>query len=167
VDWVDIIHYPELVEHLRVHDQTLRDLSDYCRASPDPDGEGILDSIEESVGHGFFHLQRYMIRRKRTTPNPYTCGPRVGEYHFAQVINTAANYWKHLDEWPAKIKPDSREAQTLRILCHTGATSRDYRLSHLLRVLEPQEGTLTGLLPRVVGWREALDLQLAKAQPAS
>jgi hypothetical protein len=59
-------------------------------------------------------------------------------FHFAQVINAAANYWKHLDEWPATIQPGSREQHTLRILIEAGATGPHYRLSQLLYVLEPQ-----------------------------
>lgn len=157
MDWVDIIHYPSLVEHLRVHDTMLDDLGDYCRQSADPDAEGILDSIEDAVGHGFFYMQRYMIQRKRTKHNTYTCGPRVGSFCFAQVINAAANYWKHLDEWPATIQPGSREHHTLRVLSETGATEPDYRLSQLLYVLDPQY-RLSALLPRIVEWREALDL---------
>ncbi len=157
MNWVDIIHYPSLIEHLRVHDATLDELGDHCRKSADPDGEGILDSIEETVGHGFFYVQRYMIQRKRTKPNAYTCGPRVGSFYFAQVVNAAANYWKHLDEWPADIQPRSREQHTLRILVDAGATQPDYRLSQLLYVLEPA-GSLSALLPWVIEWRNALDL---------
>lgn len=134
-------------------------LSDYCRASPNPDGEGILDGIEEAVGHGFFYLQRYMIQRKRRTPNAFTCGPRVGPYFFAQVINSAANYWKHFDEWPDTLQRGSREQQTLNILTTVGATSVDYRLSDLLHVLDPAASSLSSLLPRIVEWREALDAQ--------
>jgi hypothetical protein len=140
-----------------VHDATLVELGDYCRKSADPDGEGILDSIEEAVGHGFFYMQRYMIQRKRTKQNAYTCGPRLGSFYFAQVVNAAANYWKHLDEWPATIQPGSREHHTLRILSETGATEPDYRLSQLLYQLERQHN-LSVLLPRIIEWRNALDL---------
>jgi hypothetical protein len=157
VDWVDILHYPSLVEHLRVHDATLDKLGEYCRKSANPDGFGILDSIEEAIGQGFFFMQRYMIQRKRTKQNAFTCGPRLGSFYFAQVINAAANYWKHLDEWPATIQPGSREHHTLRVLTETGATQSDYRLSQLLYVLEPQR-SLSALLPRIVEWRTALDL---------
>ncbi len=158
MNWVDIIHYPSLIDHLRLHDRTLDELTGLCRESVDPDGEGILDAVEESIGHGFFYLQRYMIQRKRTARNAYTCGPRVGTLYFAQVINAAANYWKHQDEWPENIQPGSREHHTLSILCDAGATEPDYRLSQLLYVLEPQR-TLSALLPQVVQWREAFDLR--------
>lgn len=50
----------------------------------DPDGLGILDDVENVIGEGFFHCQHYMIHRKGTVQNAYSCGTRFRSHTFAR-----------------------------------------------------------------------------------
>lgn len=154
--WVDAIYFPELVNRLADLDRRLRALGEACDRSPDADGLGILDDVENVIGEGFFHCQHYMIHRKGTVRNAYSCGTRFCSHTFAQVINAAANYWKHIGEWPDELALAPREKRTLDVIRDAGVTHPEYRLSNLLYELHPNR-RLPRLLPRLVDWRKAMD----------
>jgi hypothetical protein len=106
--WVDLIYYPSLVARLEDLDRRLDVLSEQIRLEP-CDFDDLLAEQEEIIGEGFFHLQHYFIQRKGRARNAYVHGPRVGRYALAAVINAAANYWKHVGEWPDELpEPNPR-----------------------------------------------------------
>jgi hypothetical protein len=82
--WVDTIYFPELVNRLSDLDWRLRALGEECGRSPDPDALGILDDVESLIGEGFFYCQHYMIHRKGTARNAYSCGTRFRSHTFAR-----------------------------------------------------------------------------------
>jgi hypothetical protein len=160
--WMDILEYPKLVQQLADLDRQLDRLHERCSASPDPDGMGLFDDVEAAVGDGFFRCQLYMGQRKghrRRAQNAYHCGPRHRSRYVAEVVNAAANYFKHSREWPfdeADLTPQQR--RTLCIIRDAGSTQRDYRLANLLYEFHPNRPRLSMLLPQIIAWREAVDL---------
>lgn len=158
--WVDLIHFPELVNELQTLDQRLDALAEACEASGDPDAFGLLDDMEQVIGLGFFRCQHYMVRRRDTSKGAYVHGPRFRSYPYAMVINAGANYWKHVDEWPDESELAPFQQSTLDILLDAGIAHRDYRVSNLLYALHPAQ-RLSRLIPHLVDWRVAFDRSVA------
>ena len=154
--WVDVIYYPTLVDRLAGLDADLRALDVAIQVSPDPDGLGLLDEVEDIVGRGFFECQHYMIHRKGTRRNAYRVGPRHHGRFVAELLNAGANHWKHQGEWPHESALQPNQRKTLDTILDGGVTERSYPLSDLLLQLS-LASRLTTLLPHVIGWRDALD----------
>lgn len=161
MNWVDVAYYPSLVRNLNEIDLALDRLSAWASETGDPDSDGTLDEMEELVGEGFFHLQHFMVRRKRRTTNAHSYGPAVaGGEPFARIVHEASNYWKHIDEWPDDANLNRQQRRTLAVVTSGGSTHGEYPLTNLLRSLTADE-RLSSLLPRMVEWREALDRSLS------
>src|SRR5260370_1283722 len=84
-------------------------LEEVCRKSvetnEDPEALGYFDSAEHLTGLGFVACQTYMatvyghLRIEKL--NALNAGPaHLSGQTKVQIINHAANYWKHNNEWP-------------------------------------------------------------------
>jgi hypothetical protein len=89
---------------VHIIDQHLKHINTEAAQVDDPDSLGYFDNMEQIIGLGFVACQTYLssvysylkIEKKRALA--------VGPYHSsgqskAQLINHAANYWKHNSEW--------------------------------------------------------------------
>lgn len=122
----------------------------------------LCDAGEYFIGLGFCIMQRYMFDVLSDVDiNPAVArslGPRtsLGE-PIAELMHTAANYWKHEPEWHSwKDKLDDRSQKTVdKVLHHR--ESAHYPLSDLLADLNgDSELTLIGCLPYLTQWRQTV-----------
>lgn len=91
----------ELVDTI---DKRIEEIIEQCNAVDDPDTLGYFDSAEHVTGLGFVVLQSYItavygnigISKKYAL----SVGPKhEGGYTIVKIVNDAANYWKHNNEW--------------------------------------------------------------------
>ncbi|MGM0856433.1 MAG: hypothetical protein ACQEW0_05050 [Pseudomonadota bacterium] len=122
----------------------------------------LCDKGEYLIGLGFCIMQRYMFNVLMDVdikPNDARLlGPRssVGE-PVAELIHSAANYWKHEPEWHIWLEKINGMSQKTvdKVLHHRD--SAQYPLSDLLADLNGSyEITLVGCLPYLTQWREAV-----------
>jgi len=158
------------------------------KSSDDPDGMGLLDDAEYIIGIGMIAAQRFLTSaygcRSIFKKDALTTGPlHRGGQPYAKIINAAANYWKHVDEWDLgavvhrdKSELESVQSKTMTIIesvtqwtsstALTGyavgnepAGKSDYILASLLNDLigEPK---LSPLLPILQQWSDELESRL-------
>jgi hypothetical protein len=147
-------------------DSSLEHLDEETGASPDPDQFGIFDEIEYICGFGFVACQTYMTsvisqfnteKRKALAfgPKHKTGQPIV------QIVNAAANYWKHSPEWSLDA-PTTQAKQTLEVIASLGINTNigSYPVSNTLgKILVPNPPRFVNLIPFLTQWREALPRQ--------
>jgi hypothetical protein len=133
-----------------------------ARTSPDPDEFGIFDQIEYLVGFGFIACQTYATavacRRKIDKREALALGPRhrTGR-SMVQLVNAAANHWKHSPEWSLDA-PTIQAAPTLEAISSLGVdTNGSYPLANTLHeILTPHQARFANLIPFLTQWRDAL-----------
>jgi hypothetical protein len=145
-------------------DTSLERLHAEARSSPDPDAFGIFDEAEYLTGFGFVACQTYataVVSRsqlKGKKREALALGPkhRTGR-SMAQLINAAANYWKHSPEW-ALDAPTTQAAQTIEVISSLGVDAGDsYPVANLLReILTPHRARFENLMPFLKQWRDAV-----------
>jgi hypothetical protein len=163
------LYRPLLERVLNVLDAELEELikgSDLC---PDPDSWGYFDSMEQLTGLGFVACQTYLTEtrtwfRHESKRSALACGPRHESGRtVAQVVNAAANHWKHQSEWDWSVSHAPRDA-TVEILSDVlgepVTESTCYVTSNILsRLLDPDPLRLAGLLLQLDQWRAGLRLR--------
>lgn len=154
-----------LGRHLRLLDLELTRLNAAIAASQDPETDGLCDSAEYFIGHGFVAIQRY-ITATRTglgirMAEAFDAPPMTKSgLSLATAINAGANYWKHMEEWIETInKSDYADLRgsALKTLKQIEAITpwAEYACSNLLAVLlEGQAPELSHLLPKIEEWRD-------------
>ena len=143
-------------------DASLERLDREAGASPDPDMFGILHQIEYITGFGFVACQTYatavVSRRKLEKGEALALDPkhRTGR-SMAQLINAAANHWKHSSEWSADA-PTNQAKQTLEVIQSLGVDSNgSYPVANsLYEILRPLPARFANLIPFLTQWRDAL-----------
>lgn len=155
----DLQFLQELVGLLDVH---IGQLESQATRIPDADAFGVFDSAEYIIGLGFVGCQGYLAATYGHLSVDKREALKVGPMHrcgksFAELLNHAANFWKHHEEWV--LHPDSAaQRRTLAGLAMLGeASSTDYPLSNALTALVfPRPARLQALLPHLEAWRDAL-----------
>jgi hypothetical protein len=143
-------------------DASLERLDKEAKASPDPDSFGVFDQAEYIAGFGFVACQTYATavasRRKLKKHEALSLGPkhRTGR-SVAELINAAANHWKHSPGW----SPDAlttQAQQTLDVIAGLGVdTDASYSLANTLyEILVPHPPRFANLIPFLTQWRDAL-----------
>lgn len=154
----DLAYLQDVTEFL---DLRFAQLEDECCASSDPDQFGIFDRTEHLSGLAFTACQTYLeavcVDRGVSKVTALAHGPLhpCGAY-VAQLINHAANWWKHRLQWKAgQLSP--QEQRTLDGLAALDLNS-DYPLSEALRNLAGETfPRIAPLVEPLVDWRDALD----------
>jgi hypothetical protein len=134
----------------------------------DPDAMGHFDEAEYLCGMGFIACQRYLAATFGSSgiskEKALALGPvHTGGEPIARILNAAANYWKHIEEWDphSAILHDQQALQpnqlaTIRTI-ETVAAWDDYTCANLLASLTaPNEPRLHHLLPLLEAWRNQL-----------
>lgn len=129
---------------------------------PDPDGVG--DTADGLCGVGFVACQQYLmataswLRVDKT--KALDCGPvhACGDT-LASIVNHAANYWKHGDEWLLG-KSEKQKAKTQdgleRILADF--EGGEYVLTVILaKLVSPSAWRFRHLLPLLASWRDDMN----------
>ena len=143
-------------------DAGLERLDREANASPDPVEFGVFDQVEYIAGFGFVACQTYatavVSRRKLDKGAALALGPkhRAGR-SIAQLVNAAANHWKHSSEWP-RDAPTSRAMQTIEVIQSLGVDANgSYPLANsLYEILRPLPARFANLIPFLIQWRDAL-----------
>lgn len=152
-----------LCELTSLLDARLDALDQEIERCPDPDAFGLFDVADGVCGLGFVACQQYLAATaswlgvEKSTALP--CGPihECGDT-VASIVNHAANYWKHGDEW-ALGKSEKQQAKTqdgLESILADFETS--YPLTVILaRLVAPSEPwRFRHLLPFLTSWRDEL-----------
>lgn len=167
-----------LQRHLEVLDVEIADISAKIAASDNPEGDGYYDSGEYFMGAGFAAAQKYMTETFYFLDVEQTkaldAGPKLaGGVSVANVVWSAANYWKHDAEWwkgAVKIGPQNSDGMSpiniswpvggkskssVTLLESFGRFGHDYICSNVLAALvDDREGLrLQSVLPYLKSWR--------------
>ena len=75
----------------------------------------------------------------------------------AQLINAAANHWKHAAEWSFDM-PTAQAKQTIEVISSLGVGTNDsYAVANMLHeILTPHPARFANLIPFLTQWRDAL-----------
>jgi hypothetical protein len=123
----------------------------------------VLHDIDNIVGLGFTAAQTYLTSvsralRMRRTDAISRRPEHAGGFTMAQIVNEAANFWKHRDEWeeePTETRGDKRRGRTIEVLAATGLElNADYPLSGLLEKLKMR--TIRNIADALIPWRDNL-----------
>lgn len=161
-----------LDRHLSLLDSELIKINAAIKETADPESDGLCDTGEYFIGHGFVAIQRYLtathagleINRSRALSiPPFVNGSMLT---FAEALNAGANYWKHCEEWfeilskseNAKLKDNA--LKTIAKL-EMATPVEEYTCSNLLAILaNGREVKLISLLPEIAEWRNNLEHEL-------
>ena len=145
-------------------DANLELLDGKANASPDPDAFGIFDEIEYLTGFGFVACQTYATAVTSWTKfrgekrEALALGPkhRTG-LSMIQLINAAANHWKHSPEWSLDT-PTTQARQTLEVISSLGVDpNHSYPVANMLHeMLAPDTARFANLIPLLTQWRDIL-----------
>lgn len=145
-------------------DGNLERLDGEANASPDLDTFGIYDEAEYITGFGFVACQTYataVVSRSKLR-NKKQEALALGPKHRAgrpvvQLINAAANHWKHSPEWSFGI-PTSQAKRTLEVISSLGVdTKGSYPVANTLhKILTPRPARFANLIPFLTQWRDEL-----------
>ena len=144
-------------------DARLERLDRKAGACPDPDMFGIFDKMEYITGFGFVACQTYATAvvswRKLEKREALALGPqhRTGR-SMAELINAAANHWKHSSEW-SRHAPTYKAKQTLAVIQSLGVDTKNgsYPVANSLHeILRPLPARFANLIPFLTQWRDAL-----------
>lgn len=149
-------------------DTRMDDLQERIDKCFDPDQMGLFDEGEYLAGLGFVACQQYLTS---------TFGPKGAQKHaalglepyheggesYARILNSAANYWKHVDEWSLNTvvhrdisSLSDQQKETIRVI-ETVTPWCDYTCGNLLYELT-QRGRFVELIPTLEAWRAQVDV---------
>jgi hypothetical protein len=143
-------------------DSKLEKLCDESVLCNDAESSGYYDQIEYLTGFGLIALQTYLTEtsaffglRKHET---FDLGPKTSSgVSKIKILNAAANFWKHREEWI--FKGEEKQAEAVSILFGEVGYSidTDYPISGVLtELLDPLEVRFSSLLIPVRAWRDDL-----------
>ena len=151
-----------LVDVASVFDRQLEGIARKSTECEDPDAFGYFDRAEHITGLGFVACQAYMAATygylRIAKPFALTVGPRHASGRaVAELINHAANYWKHNSAWPLE-KNERRQKQVIEAFDDIGfPVGTDYPLSGVLMELSaPHEPSFRTLATLLEAWRNEL-----------
>ncbi len=151
-----------LVELVSVIDKQIARIEVEISQSPEPDGFGCYDRLEAMIGLGFVACQQYINAtyaqlgtkdeakwRVVASPPTHSCGKE-----FAQIVDAAANLWKHRDEWPIQTNK-VHEKRTREVIDTLTPSTEAYVLCNLLYELAPLvQPRFAQILEALTRWRD-------------
>lgn len=148
-----------LVDVVRLIDDQLEKITQKSMQSDDPDSFGYFDQAEHITGLGFVACQAYTASTygflRVSKSRAMSLGPRHSSGKpIVELINHAANYWKHNGEWPPE-KTDHRKRMIEEAFDAIGfPVNTDYPLSGVLTELaSPHPASFVILVPLLETWR--------------
>ncbi len=153
-----------LKEATALVDGRLEQLERKAEDSPDPDMYGVYDRAEYITGFGFVACQTYatgvmsLSKSKVEKRDALALGPkhRTG-LTMIELINAAANHWKHSPEWSLDA-PAPHAQKTLKVIAILGVNSHgSYPVANMLHhILTPHPARFANLIPFLTQWKDAL-----------
>lgn len=139
------------------------------KAARDVDIDGAGDHSEYLIGLGFTAMQRYLLdvldMRKIKKHEVLNLGNKFSsELSIAEIINHAANWWKHEPAWTT-IALDEKELTKDNATLDTILENAEYpyALSNILGgITKENEFCLSSVLPHLLKWREDVDEFISK-----
>ena len=135
-----------------------RKLDELIAGQPDPDSWGLYDRADALYGLGLVACQEFLtssyrrsgLKRAAAVAQEPMYSPTTS---YAEVVDAAANFWKHHGEWPS-----GWEERTRAVLDRVYPSQNDYPMSNVLAVLlgKPTPLRLAGLVPLLEQWRRGL-----------
>ncbi|GAB3432819.1 hypothetical protein GCM10027395_23330 [Giesbergeria sinuosa] len=118
----------------------LSDLSDMCAQASDGDSYGLFDTMEHIVGLAMVAGQTYIATACGAIGVEKSNALKMGPAHSAgrtkvEIINHAANYWKHNNEWSNRGTDRRRQAIEEAFDSVGFPVGTDYPLSGILTEL--------------------------------
>ncbi len=154
-----------LSEFLGLIDLKLSEIKDLIDKSSDPDSEGLCDKGEYYIGIGFVVTQQYLIDTLTLTKINKVDAYSLGQKHdsgetYINLINAAANWWKHEAEWINNNFEVPKNGMTTIERIKLVANSDGYELSQILYSLcRSNKLSFKALTPILIEWREAIDVK--------
>ena len=173
----------DIVEAL---DAKLDEIADESDEWLDPDAMGILDRYESVVGLAFGACQTYMAAvlgcyvlphasslkdRKAAKGAALRLGPKhAGGRAVADLVDNAANHWKHSEEWVDDGSPNAYRSKIRDAFSTVGIdldSDAGYPVSGVLYALAPgaDKGRFAVVVRALVEWRETVYAASPNAQP--
>ena len=151
-----------LVEILTVIDSQLDTILRGWNDAAEADEFGYFDRAEHIAGLGFVACQAYMTSTygfmNVEKPKALASGPRhkPGQT-VVEIINHAANFWKHYDEWHLE-KGTTRHDRIIAAFETLGSpVDLDYPLNGILaELVDPQPASFKPLVVKLARWRDDL-----------
>ena len=153
------LYLDDLKDSLFLSDTRMDEIDREVEGHPDPDGHGLLDSLNHVVGQGFITCQLYMAQviLQNGGKECRALGPKHAESGLpvARIIHAAGNYMKHSAEGePAK---DTKDVlRTLGLWRNEDGWERaaDYAMVNALYKLVGEPMRVSRLLPLLSDWRD-------------
>ena len=152
-----------LKELVQLIDQQIEKICQLCSEIDDPDMLGYFDRSEHVTGLGFVACQTFMSSVYGNLGVSKRNALAIGPSHSsgstkAQIINHAANYWKHNNEWNPN-KKDKRQENIEKAFESIGfSVNLDYPLSCILAELSlPGEARFKSVLGVLHVWKDELE----------
>lgn len=148
-----------LGQYLALIDAQLERLFAERKATGDSGAFGAFDDIDSLVGLGFIGCQRYLTATCGWLKVPKQVGLAAGPKHSsgmttAQIVDHAATYWKHHEEWSGQ-ETSSQKERTQAAMEAIYALNCDYPMMAALS--EITVGTkFKDTLPDLAWWRDDL-----------
>lgn len=151
-----------LLALVRLLDQQLGELSDRSMEAEDADAYGYFDTMEHLIGLAMVAGQTYVAtvcgaiaveKRSALKKGPSCSGGKTK----VEIINHAANYWKHNNEWGAERSDRRRQAVEEAFDSVGFPVGTDYPLSGVLTELsDPKFASLGALAGILCEWKSAV-----------
>ena len=151
-----------LKDIVRIIDQHLETINQRSTEVDDPDSFGYFDQSEHVLGLGFVTCQTYISAicghlgmRKQ---DALSVGPQHSSGQtIVQIINHAANYWKHSDEWLPDKNHKKKKYIEIAFEAMGNSVEADYPLSSVLtEITSPRKASFESLVELLTSWREDL-----------
>ena len=154
---LDLLH-----QLVRIIDQHLELLAQESVEVDDPDSFGYFDRMEHLTGLGFVACQTYMSSICGSLRIEKQKALVIGPMHssgqtMAQIINSAANYWKHNSEWILEKSNRQRKRIEETFDLVGFPINTDYPLSGVLTELAfPKPAAFQPIVATLEVWRDEL-----------
>ena len=168
MSYITSANFSHLSAHVRLLDAEVVRIYSAVKVSRDPVSDGLCDRGEYFIGHGFIAIQVYVITFCAHTGTKKSDALKVApmvtdDLSLVEVVNAAANYHKHLEEWGLKniVERNTDElkgsARNTILTIEKLTPWDDYTCSNLLAVLlGSKEFQLSLLLPKILEWQDNL-----------
>ena len=143
-------------------DQQREEIGQAATQVEDADSFGYCDSAEHITGLGFVACQTYMSSvysyRRMEKPKALSVGPfHASGQTKAQIINHAANYWKHNNEWSLDNNSKQRKHIEEAFESVGFPVNTDYPLSGILaEITDPENARFEAVIRILDVWRSQL-----------
>jgi hypothetical protein len=147
---------------IRIIDQHLNEICKIAKQASDPDSFGYFDDAEHITGLGFVACQTYLSSVYGRLKIDKRLALSVGPLHssgqpIVQIINHAANYWKHNSEWSFDKNPKQRKSVEDSFKSAGFPVDTHYPLSGILTALaSPDRPAFESILNALESWKDGL-----------